>query len=93
MRIQRRSNRRLRIALGGIAVLLVAALTAGVLAVNAADQSERDAAVADASAVIADSRRLGAEALTVTEPDISSPCLGSGGRAPRRLPSVPLHVV
>ncbi len=71
LRIQRRSNRRLRVAMGGIAALLVAALTAGVLAVNAADQSKRDAEIADDSARIADSRRLAAQALTVTEPDIS----------------------
>ena len=69
--VQRRANKRLRLAMGGIAALLVVALTAGVLAVKAADQSKRDAEVADANAVVADSRRLAAQALTVTEPDIS----------------------
>ena len=71
LEVQRRHNRRLRLALVGIGVGLVAALVAGALAVDAQRQSQRDADAAETAARIADSRRLGAQALVVTEPDVS----------------------
>lgn len=69
--VQRRHNRRLRLALIGIAVGLIAALVAGVLAVDAQRQSQHDADAAETAARVADSRRLSAQALVVTEPDVS----------------------
>ncbi|WP_028048656.1 BTAD domain-containing putative transcriptional regulator [Cellulomonas sp. URHD0024] len=64
LRSKARSNRRLRLALAGVGALLVAALVAGNAAIDAAHRS-------DDQARIADSRRLSAEALTTTEPDLS----------------------
>ncbi len=68
---QGRSNRRLRLSLAGIGVLLVVALVAGFLAVDAAKGSHRQAVHAATAARVADSRRLSAQALVVTEPDLS----------------------
>ncbi len=71
LRAQKRSNRRLRLSLAGIAVLLVAALVAGFVAVRAADRSDRQARLAADAARVADSRRLSAQALAATEPDLA----------------------
>ncbi|WP_456843935.1 nSTAND1 domain-containing NTPase [Cellulomonas sp. P5_C6] len=65
LRAKARSNRRLRLALAGVATLLVVALVAGITALGAARRS-------DDQARIADSRRLSAEALTTTEPDLAA---------------------
>lgn len=59
-----RINRRLRLALAGVAALLVVALGAGVVAVGAARRSDEQARIADA-------RRLSAEAVTTVEPDLA----------------------
>ena len=64
LRQQTRHNRRLRALLAGVAVLLVGALVAGVIAVRQADRADR-------SAVAADARRIGAQALLVDDPDHS----------------------
>ncbi len=69
--VQRRHNRRLRLAVVATATGLVAALVAGILAVAAQRQSERDADAAESAAMVADSRRLGAQALVLAEPDVS----------------------
>ncbi|MGY1810146.1 BTAD domain-containing putative transcriptional regulator [Blastococcus sp. SYSU D00669] len=50
-----RQNRRLRFLLGGLAVVLVAALVAGVVAVRAEDRAEREATTAQARALAASS--------------------------------------
>ena len=55
---------RLRALLVGVAVLLVAAVVAGVVGVRQADRADR-------SAVVADARRVGAQALLVEDPDHS----------------------
>lgn len=64
LRAEARTNRRLRLALGGVGALLVAATVAGVVAVDAARRSDQQARLAD-------SRRLSAEALTTVEPDLA----------------------
>jgi WD40 repeat protein len=64
LRQQTRHNRRLRALLGGVAVLLVVALVAGVVAMRQADRADR-------SAVVADARRVGAQALLVDDVDHS----------------------
>ena len=71
LRAQARSNRRLRLSLVGVGVLLIVALVAGVLAIDAARRSERQAEAAADAARLADSRRLSAQALAATEPDLS----------------------
>ena len=71
LQTQKRSNRRLRLSLLGIAVLLVAALVAGFLAVGAARRSDHQARLAADAARVADSRRLSAQALAATEPDLA----------------------
>lgn len=71
LQAQRRSNRRLRLSLAGVAVFLVAALVAGFLAVVAAKRSDRQAVRAATAARLADSRRLSAQALAATEPDLA----------------------
>jgi WD40 repeat protein/class 3 adenylate cyclase/tRNA A-37 threonylcarbamoyl transferase component Bud32 len=55
-RLQIRANRRLRVLLGGLGLLLVAAVVAGVLALRAGDHARDTARTADA-------QRLGAQAL------------------------------
>ena len=55
-RSQIRANRRLRVLLGGVGLLLIAAVIAGVLALRAGDHSRDTARTADA-------QRLGAQAL------------------------------
>lgn len=68
---ERKANRRLRASLAGIGLLLVVALVAGLLAAGAARDSRRQANVAAVAARVADSRRLSAQALVATEPDLS----------------------
>ncbi len=58
-RAQARLIRRLRIALGGAAVLLVLALVAGVLAAVQSDRANEKAAQAEQAALSADARRVG----------------------------------
>jgi WD40 repeat protein len=79
LRAKARTNRRLRLALGGVGAMLVAALVAGVVAVDAAHRSDEQAQlaaeqarIAADQARIADSRRLSAEALSATEPDLAA---------------------
>jgi len=55
---QRRQNRRLRRLLAGVGILLVAALVAGVLAVQQSRRSEREAAAATQARLLADAERL-----------------------------------
>jgi WD40 repeat protein/predicted Ser/Thr protein kinase len=71
----RRTNRRLRVLLAGVAVLLVAAVVGGILAVvqrgdarDAASQARRSAAQARSAELTAEAERLGAQALV--EPDL-----------------------
>jgi WD40 repeat protein/DNA-binding SARP family transcriptional activator len=59
---QRRTNRRLRALLGGVAALLAIAVVAGVVALNQRGEARR-------AAVTADAQRLGAEALNQTSLD------------------------
>ncbi|HET7072273.1 MAG TPA: BTAD domain-containing putative transcriptional regulator [Nocardioides sp.] len=59
---ERRSRRRLRGALAGVGVLLVLALVAGVLAIRAANEAERDRERHEAAALLAEARRAGAQA-------------------------------
>jgi len=75
---QRRTNRRLRGLLAGVAAFLVLALVAGSLALvqrgharRSAEEASRSAARASRSATAAEAQRLGAQALTVTTPDQS----------------------
>ncbi|SDX96478.1 WD domain-containing protein, G-beta repeat-containing protein [Geodermatophilus africanus] len=58
----RRSNRRLRVLAGGLAVLLVAALVAGGLAVNASQRAQQQTETAQAQTRLALSRQLAGEA-------------------------------
>ncbi|HEX6246629.1 MAG TPA: BTAD domain-containing putative transcriptional regulator [Nocardioidaceae bacterium] len=73
VRYQRRVNRRLTSLLAVAAVLLVAALAAGALAVREADRAEAEAARARVQATAADARRLSAQALV--EPDLDTALL------------------
>lgn len=59
-RAQARLIRRLRSALGGVALLLVLALVAGTLAAVQSDRARTNAARAERAAVAADARRVGA---------------------------------
>jgi DNA-binding SARP family transcriptional activator/WD40 repeat protein len=77
-RRQARANRTLRGLLGAAAVLLLAALLAGLLAVRQATAAERARSsavgsrqLADRAATVADSRRLGASALTTDDISLS----------------------
>ncbi len=76
LRQQARQNRRLRALLAGVAVLLVVAVVAGLLAVRQAERADR-------AAVVADARRVGAQALLVDDVDHSL-LLAAEGSAPRR---------
>ncbi len=58
-----RANRRLRAQLVALAVFLVVAVVAGLAAVRQRDRAQESAADADAAAVAADARRVGAQAL------------------------------
>ena len=64
VRRERRSNQRLRLGLASVAVLLAVAIVAGALAKTAADR-------ADHQSLAADARRLGAEALRSSAPDLA----------------------
>lgn len=64
LRSKARSNRRLRLSLAGVGAMLAVAVVAGVVAVGAARRS------AD-QALIADARRLSAQALATVEPDLA----------------------
>ncbi len=64
VRLERRSNRRLRAGLASVAVLLAVAIVAGTVAKTAADR-------ADQRSVEADARRLGAEALRTSDQDLA----------------------
>ncbi|WP_457254519.1 nSTAND1 domain-containing NTPase [Pedococcus sp. P5_B7] len=64
VRREHRSNQRLRAGLAAVAVLLAVAIVAGAMARTAADRADRQALVADA-------RRLGAEALRADDLDRS----------------------
>lgn len=61
---ERRSRRRFRGALVGVGLLLVFALVAGVLAIRNAHQAEQDRRDREAAALLAESRRAGAQAAT-----------------------------
>ena len=61
---ERRVNRRLRSAVAGLGVLLLLTVIAGTVAVRTGDQAKRDRDRAEASAVLAETRRAGAKALT-----------------------------
>ena len=65
VRRERRTNRRLRAGLTAAMAFLVFAVVAGAIAVNAARREER-------AAIVADARRLGAQALRTTEIDRSA---------------------
>jgi DNA-binding SARP family transcriptional activator/WD40 repeat protein len=64
VRRERRSNQRLRAGLAAVAALLAVAIVAGAVAKTAADR-------ADQQALVADARRLGAEALRADDTDRS----------------------
>ena len=64
LRQQTRQNRRLRVLLAGVGVLLVAAVVAGLLAFRQADRADR-------ATVAADARRVGAQALLADDFDQS----------------------
>lgn len=64
IRLERRTNRRLRTLLAGVAALLAVAIVAGSIAVTAAQR-------ADTQALAADARRVGAQALASGEADTS----------------------
>jgi WD40 repeat protein/DNA-binding SARP family transcriptional activator len=70
-RQQARLIRRLRGVLAGAAVLLVAALIAGTLAVRQADRADRSANAASAAETASEARRVGALALTTDDIDMS----------------------
>ena len=69
VRLERRSNRRLRWGLTTVAALLAVALVAGLVAVTSARRADQEAASAEQQAKAADARRLGAEALRSIELD------------------------
>ena len=75
VRRERRSNQRLRAGLAAVAVLLAVAIVAGALAKTAADR-------ADQQSLVADARRLGAEALRA--PDAGPRAAARRGRDPAR---------
>jgi len=66
-----RANRRLRAQLVALAVVLVVAVVAGLTAVRQRDRAQESAADADAAAVAADARRVGAQALVAPALDRS----------------------
>jgi DNA-binding SARP family transcriptional activator/WD40 repeat protein len=70
-RAQARLIRRLRLVLGGAVAMLVLALTAGGVAIDQSQRAGDNAARAVASAVAAEARRAGAQALTTDDIDES----------------------
>ena len=79
-RAQARLIRRLRIVLGGAAVLLVLALVAGVLAVIQSDRANENAARAEQAAVSADARRVGARSQLTDDISLSLLLAAAGVR-------------
>ena len=82
-RAQARLIRRLRIALGGAAVLLVLALVAGVLAAVQSDRANENAAQAtkrQGAAVSADARRVGARSQLTDDISLSLLLAAAGAR-------------
>jgi WD40 repeat protein/DNA-binding SARP family transcriptional activator/energy-coupling factor transporter ATP-binding protein EcfA2 len=71
VRHERRTNRRLRMLLAGLAALLVVAIVAGTLAITAAKRADTQTLAAQRQAVAADARRVGAQALVSGEADTS----------------------
>ena len=71
VRRERRLNRRLRAGLATVGVLLAVAIVAGSLARSAADRADTEAARAERQSLVADARRLGAEALRAPEQDVA----------------------
>jgi WD40 repeat protein/class 3 adenylate cyclase len=68
---QRRTNRRLRGLLAGVAMFLVVALVAGALALVQRGSARKSAKYAEASAVSAEAQRLGAQSLVTKTPELS----------------------
>jgi WD40 repeat protein/DNA-binding SARP family transcriptional activator len=66
-----RANRRLRAQLVALAIVLVVAVIAGLVAVRQRDRAQESATDADAAAVAADARRVGAQALVAEDIDRS----------------------
>ncbi len=79
-RAQARMIRRLRMVLGGGAVLLVLALVAGALAVVQTDRANENAARAEQAAVSADARRVGARAQLTDDISLSLLLAAAGAR-------------
>ena len=77
---QARLIRRLRIVLGGAAVLLVLALVAGILAAIQSDRASENAAQAEQLAVSADARRVGARAQLIDDISLSLLLAAAGVR-------------
>ena len=71
VRLERRSNQRLRLGLAAVAALLAVAIVAGALAKSAADRADQEATRAEQQTLVADARRLGAEALRSSAPDLA----------------------
>jgi len=66
-----RQNRRLRILVGGIGVVLVAALAAGATAWRSQQAAETAASAAEAASLSAEAKRLAASALNIEYPDLA----------------------
>jgi len=79
-RAQARLIRRLRIVLGGAAILLVLALVAGILAAVQSDRANENAAQAELSAVSADARRVGARSQLTDDISLSLLLAVAGAR-------------
>jgi WD40 repeat protein/DNA-binding SARP family transcriptional activator len=79
-RAQARLIRRLRISLGGAAVLLVLALVAGALAAVQSDRANENAAEAEQAAVSADARRVGARSQLTDDISLSLLLAVAGAR-------------
>ena len=77
---QSRLIRRLRIALGGAAVLLVLALLAGILAAVQSDRANENAAQAEQLAVSADARRVGVRSQLTDDISLSLLLAAAGAR-------------
>ncbi|WP_161988528.1 BTAD domain-containing putative transcriptional regulator [Pedococcus bigeumensis] len=71
VRRERRLNQRLRLGLAGVAALLAVSIVAGALALTARNQADDEAARAERQSVVADARRLGAEALRAPDLDLA----------------------
>jgi len=79
-RVQARLIRRLRIVLGGAAVLLVLALVAGILAAVQSNRANENAAHAEQLAVSADARRVGARSQLTEDISLSLLLAAAGAR-------------